>query len=87
MGVKYDALLGALRTTDTSGSSGGGDLHYETTFSSSSSLTVNHNLNKKPAVTVIDSAGDEVEGDIDHTTNNQFTVTFSASFSGTVFCN
>jgi hypothetical protein len=64
-----------------------GDLHFEQIFTSLSTVTVTHNLNKKPAVTVIDSAGDEVVGDVDHTSNNQFVVTFSAPFSGTIFCN
>jgi hypothetical protein len=85
MSVVFDPILGSLRTSETG--VGTGDLHYETAFSTSTFVTVTHNLGKKPAVTVIDSAGDEVEGDIDHLTNNQFTLTFSASFSGTVFCN
>jgi hypothetical protein len=29
-------------------------------------VTVNHNLGKRPAVTIIDSAGDEVFGDVNH---------------------
>ena len=63
------------------------DRHYEQAFTNQSTVTVNHNLNKKPAITVIDSAGDECEGEVVHTNANTLTVSFSASFSGTVLCN
>ena len=63
------------------------DAHYEQAFTSASTVSVTHNLDKYPAVTVIDSAGDEVMEDIQHASSEAFTVTFSAPFSGTVFCN
>jgi hypothetical protein len=55
-------------------------------FTNQSSVTVNHNLGKKPAVTVIDSAGDECEGQVTHNSANQLTVVFSSSFTGTILC-
>jgi hypothetical protein len=63
------------------------DKNYSQAFTSVSTVTVNHNLGKYPAVSVVDSAGDLVEGDIIYTTINQLTLSFSASFSGTVYCN
>lgn len=63
------------------------DKHFEQAFTSSSSVTVNHNLGKKPAVTIIDSAGDEVEGTVNHTGVNSLAVSFSAPFSGIVIVN
>lgn len=63
------------------------DKYYEQSFSVASSVTVTHNLNKYPAVTVQDSSGDEVEGKITHTSLNQLSVVFSAPFSGRVTCN
>lgn len=63
------------------------DRNYEQAFTSASSVTVTHNLGKKPAVTVIDSAGDEVQGDINHVSTNQLTLSFSAAFSGIVIVN
>ncbi len=66
---------------------GTGDAHFQQAFTPASSVTVTHNLGKHPAVTVIDSAGDEIEGDVQHTSINALIVTFSAPFSGTVFCN
>lgn len=69
------------------GPTGTGDLTFSQSFSSTSSVTVTHNLNKYPSVTVIDSAGDEVEGSVDYLSLNQLTITFSAPFSGTAICN
>ena len=37
------------------------DAHYEQTFTNQSQVSVEHNLGKRPAVTIIDSAGDECE--------------------------
>ena len=63
------------------------DKTYTQDFTVASSVTVTHNLGKYPAVTVIDSAGDEVEGDVEHLSTNQLQVSFSGSFSGIVLCN
>jgi hypothetical protein len=64
-----------------------GDSRYEQAFSNLSSIVVTHNLGKHPAVSVVDSAGDECVGDVIHTSVNSCTVNFSAPFSGTIFCN
>lgn len=58
-----------------------------TPFTSQTSISVNHNLGYKPAVVVVDSAGDVCEGTVHHTDDNNLTVSFSASFSGTIICN
>lgn len=56
---------------------------YEyTQGSASNSWTINHNLGFKPNVTVVDSAGNIVEGEITYTNSNSLTVSFAASFSG-----
>jgi hypothetical protein len=49
--------------------------------------TVVHNLQKYPAVTVVDSAGSVVVGDIDYITENEVKITFMFPFSGKVYCN
>ena len=46
-----------------------------------------HNLNKYPAVSIIDSAGDEVEGNVHYDSLNQVTITFIGSFKGTATLN
>ena len=65
----------------------GADKTYTQAFSVSASVAVAHNLGKYPAVTVMDSAGDECEGDVAFSDLNNLTVNFSAPFSGTVTCN
>jgi hypothetical protein len=48
----------------------------------SSSWTILHNLNFNPNVTVVDSAGTNVEGEVRYTNPNQLVVVFSSAFSG-----
>ena len=49
--------------------------------------TINHGLDKFPSVTVVDSAGTVVIGDITFNSSNLLTITFNASFSGKAFIN
>jgi hypothetical protein len=53
--------------------------------SASDSWTITHNLGFKPNVTVIDSAGNIVEGEIAYTNTNSLTVSFQSAFSGTAY--
>lgn len=78
---------GATGPQGPQGDPGSGDLTYSQAFTVASSVTVTHNLGKYPSVMVIDSAGDEVEGAVEHTSANELVVTFAAAFSGTVYCN
>lgn len=65
----------------------GSDKYYIQNFITTSNVLVTHNLAKYPSVTVHDSSGDEVEGNVEHININSLTVTFSAPFSGNVTCN
>lgn len=49
--------------------------------------TISHGLNKKPSVTVIDTAGTEVEGHVEYIDNNNVIIVFNSSFSGTATLN
>ena len=51
----------------------------------SSSWAITHNLGFKPNVTVIDSAGNIVEGEIAYTNSNSLTVSFQSAFSGNAY--
>jgi hypothetical protein len=53
----------------------------------SASWSITHNLSSYPSVTVIDSAGTTVIGDITYVSSNGITITFSGSFSGQAFLN
>lgn len=66
--------------------------NQSTTFVFSQSIAnniwnINHNLNKYPSVTVIDSAGTEVIGDIKYTDSNNIIITFSNQFTGKAYLN
>ena len=66
------------------GASGGTYTHVQS--SPSTTWTVVHNLGYFPGgVSVIDSAGTKVYGDITHSSNNQLVVNFSAGFSGKAY--
>jgi hypothetical protein len=49
----------------------------------SAAWDITHNLGRFAAVTVIDSGGSVVEGEIDYVSVNRLTIAFSAAFSGT----
>lgn len=51
----------------------------------SNSWTITHNLNFNPNVTVVDSAGTIVEGEIRYNTRNTMTLNFASAFSGNAY--
>lgn len=64
------------------------DKNYIHTQNSSSQVwTVTHNLGKNASVTVVDSAGTVVIGQVDYNSVNQVTLTFKATFSGKAYFN
>ena len=48
---------------------------------------VQHDLDGWPAVTVVDSAGTEVVGDVQYIDKNNVVISFTAPFSGKAFFN
>ena len=48
---------------------------------------IQHNYNKFPSITTVDSSGNVVIGDIFYNDSNLITVTFSAAFSGVAYLN
>jgi len=48
---------------------------------------ITHNLNKYPAVLIVDTAGDEVIGQVHFNNSNSLTITFTSAFSGKAFIN
>lgn len=49
--------------------------------------TISHNLGKKPAVVVVDSADDVVYGDIRYIDDNTIRITFAGAFTGKAYLN
>lgn len=66
----------------------GSDKYFEFIQASPSvTWSVNHNLNKFPSVTVVDSAGTQVIGDVHYSDKNNLTITFINQFSGKAHLN
>lgn len=64
------------------------DKHYTHTQNIvSDTWTINHNLNKKPSVTVVNSIDKVVHGEIDYVTSNSLTITFIGGFTGKAYLN
>ena len=49
--------------------------------------TINHNMDKFPSVSIVDSAENIVIGEILYSTSNRVILTFSAPFSGKAYLN
>lgn len=78
-----------LHLEDIAGSGADGpDLNYTHDQAIASAVwTITHNLGKNPSVTVVTSAGDEVEGTTHYIDSNTLEVTFSAPFGGKAYLN
>lgn len=59
-------------------------VHVQT--SASTLWTVNHGLGVRPSVTVVDSGGNVVIGDVKHLSNLVLEIRFRAGFSGEAVC-
>jgi hypothetical protein len=58
-----------------------------TQASSSNRWEINHKLGKFPSVTVVDSAGTTVIGDVQYIDNNNVVIEFSSPFTGKAYLN
>lgn len=75
-------------TSDSTPIPGEGDLNYVHTQSApSATWTINHNLNKFPAIDVVDTGGSVVIPDVRYDSSNQATITFGSPTSGRAYCN
>lgn len=62
---------------------GGGDTYHHSQGSADTTWTINHNLGRNPVVSVLDSAGSQIEVTVNHTSINQVVLTLSYAVSGT----
>ncbi len=72
--------------TYASSSSGDKNFVYSQDVASAT-WVVNHNLNKYPSVSVVNSSTEVVYGDVDYNSLNQVTITFSGAHTGKAFFN
>ena len=90
--VQFIAGYGGLTHEDIVGfaveSKQGGDKNFTFIQSTAAAVwTITHNLGKRPSISVVDSAGTNVMGAVNHISNNELTITFSAAFKGTAYLN
>lgn len=64
-----------------------GNTYIYTQPSAKNIWVISHNMNKYPSVTVVDSAGSVVVGEVVYNNTNQITITFIGSFSGKAYLN
>ncbi len=60
---------------------------YQQTNAATLVWTITHNLGKRPSISIVDSAGSNVVGEVNYTSNNDLTITFSSAFKGTAYLN
>ena len=74
---------GPTGATGATGASGG--FFTFTQASPASTWTITHNLGYRPNISVVDSAGSQVEGETVWTSTSSLTITFSGAFSGVAY--
>lgn len=80
--------IGSISSSDGEISGGGGDITYiHTQTTPKSTWEIDHNLGKFPSVTVVDSAGSVVYGNVDYEDKDHIKVTFNGNFSGHAYLN
>lgn len=91
VGAWVPAIVGARGATGPTGPTGpqgepSGPVFYEhTQYVASDTWTIIHNLGYPPNVTVSDSAGTIVEGDLQYVDGTSVIIHFSAEFSGSAY--
>lgn len=84
-GIVIDSIDEASPVISASG--GSGDKNFVYDFTMQHTLNVNHGLQKYPAATVINSAGDKVESTVQYIDINNVIIQFTQPFSGRVTLN
>ena len=88
MAVVYSdaVLVGPQGPPGPPGAPGGATYtHVQATPAASWSIT--HGLARRPSVTVVDTAGTVVIGNVAYTSDDTVTITFSGAFSGAAYLN
>lgn len=82
------SLVGPAGPAGPAGSGSGSDVTYTHIQASAASVwTIAHGLGRHPSVTVVDSSGRSVYGDVNYTDSNTLVVSFSAAFAGNAYLN
>ena len=96
--TQVDARMGGLDQLDTTANanlvtainelaargapSGSGTSFIHLQWSPAAVWTINHNLGVRPAVTILDVGGNEVQADVTHMSANQLLIRFALALAG-----
>jgi hypothetical protein len=86
-GRTVNITVGSLKTFMEENAEFNGETTIFNQNTASSIWTVEHNLEKFPSVTAIDSSGGLIIGEINYQNNNSLTINFSAPLTGTAYLN
>lgn len=65
----------------------GGSTYTHTQIVPNSTWNINHGLGSFPSVSVVDSSGNKVMGDVQYVDSNNLSITFTAGFAGKAYLN
>lgn len=83
-----DKMQSQINSIQSSGGGSAGDKSYtHTQISPIATWSIMHGLNKYPSVTIIDSSGNKVMGEVKYIDENNIEITYSAAFSGSAYLN
>lgn len=80
--IYSDGTVISVEASQSNSSSNNDKNYFYTQGVPSTDWTIVHNLGKYPSVTVVDTAGTEVEGEVRHIDVNTVQLLFSAAFAG-----
>jgi hypothetical protein len=81
--ISVFALQGAEGPQGPQGDPGADGFYHHSQLSADTTWTINHNLGRNPVVSVLDSAGSQIECSVSHTSINQVVLTLGYALSGT----
>ena len=85
--IKVKEPSTSVSVTGVIASTSGDKSFTYTQGSSSATWNITHNLNKRPSVTVVDSAENVVIGEVRYINDNEVRLTFASGFSGKAYFN
>lgn len=83
--VGLQGVQGSQGVQGPPGAAGGSWVHQQ--LAAAALWVITHSLGKHPSVTVVDSAGTVVHGNVHYDSLTQITLTFSAAFAGNAYLN
>lgn len=85
--IVWDVTRGEFVDTGVSAGTSDDRYYVHTQPTASSQWVVEHNLGKYPSVSITDSAGSQVVGNVQYIDENNLIISFSAEFSGVAYMN